>query len=172
MTKATQLAVVLYMETQVLAELIYQPKEERLSDIINGVSLRWENRGRFVELRDATIERVDGREERLPTTYINKATIQAAATIDGDLAKGIGGRIKVKSYPFVEKLPVLVRVQMPAYILIGNMYCASRQMAWRTLGEKPFLPVTNVSIQKSDNSHWWKLPFATVNRDQYCLWQK
>ncbi len=165
MTKA-QLAVTLYMETQVLTGFIHH-YEERLSDLLNGVSLRQENRGRFVELSYVTIQHVDGREERLPTTYINKATIQVAVTIDGDLAKGIGGKVGAKHYPFVEKLPVPVRVRMPAYILLGNMHCASRQMAWHTLEEKPmFLPLTDVSICRSDNSHWWKLPFAAVNREQ------
>ncbi len=167
MTKA-QLAVTLYMETQTLTGFIYQPKEERLSDLLNAVSLRRENRGRFVELSYVAIQYTDGQEEeKLPTAYINKATIQVAVTIDGDLAKGIGGKVGAKPYPFVEKLPVLVRVRMPAYILMGNMHCASGQMAWHALEEKPmFLPLTNVSICRADNSHWWKVPFAAVNREQ------
>ncbi|MBA7677029.1 hypothetical protein ES703_85277 [subsurface metagenome] len=37
MAKA-QLAVTLYMETQVLTGFIYQPKEERLSDLLVGVA--------------------------------------------------------------------------------------------------------------------------------------
>ena len=165
MTK-TQLAVTLYMETQVLTGFIDQPKEERLSDLLNGVSVRRENQGRFVELSYMAIQYTDGQEEKLPTAYINKATIQVAATIDGDLAKGIGGKVGAKRYPFVEKVSVPVRVRMPAYILMGNMHCASRQMVWRVLEEGMFLPLTNVSIRQSDNSHWWKVPFAAVNKEQ------
>jgi len=82
MTEA-QLGVTLYMETQVLTGFIYH-HERRLSDILNSVS-------RFVELSYVSIQYTDGQEEKLPTAYINKATIQVAATIDGDLAKGIGG---------------------------------------------------------------------------------
>ncbi len=169
---AKTLAVALYMETQVLTGFINH-YEERLSDFLNGVSVRRENRGRFVELSHVNIQNIDGREERLATSYINKATIQVTATIDGDLAKGIGGRVGVKPYPFIEKLPVPVRVRMPAYIVIGNMHCASRQMARHTLEEKPmFLPLTNVNMCRSDNSHWWKVPFATVNTEQILSWQE
>ncbi|GAI26224.1 unnamed protein product [marine sediment metagenome] len=161
----TQLAVTLYMETQTLTGFICH-KEERLSDLLNAVSVKRENRGRFVELSYVAIQYTDGREEKLATAYINKATIQVATTIDGNLAKGIGGKVGAKRYPFVEKLPVPVRVRMPAYILMGNMHCASGQMAWHALEEKMFLPLSNVSICRSDNSHWWKVPFAAVNREQ------
>jgi len=164
MVKA-QLGVTLYMQTQTLTGFIHH-KEERLSDLLNAVSLRRENRGRFIELSYVTIQHIDGREEKLPTIYINKATIQVATTIDGDPAKGIGGKVGAKHYPFVEKLPVPVRVRMPVYILMGNMHCTSRQIAWHALEEKMFLPLTDVSICRSDNSHWWKLPFAAVNREQ------
>lgn len=162
-----KLAVTLYTQTQTLIGFIYH-KEERLSDLLNGVSFRRENRGsRFLELHNLTIHHSDGREERLATTYIKKATIQLAATIDGDLAKGIGGKVGAKPYPFVEKLPVPVRVQMPAYVLLGNMHCARREMIWHTLEEKPmFLSLTHVSICRSDDSHWWKLSFAAVNIEQ------
>jgi len=169
---AKTLAVALYMETQVLIGFINH-YEERLTDLLNGVSLRRENRGRFVELSYVTIQHVDGREEKLATSYINKATIQLATTIDGDLAKGIGGRVGAKPYPFVEKLPVPLRVRMPAYLVIGNMHCAGRQMAWHTVEEKPmFLPLTNVNIRRSDNSHWWKASFAIVNTEQILSWQE
>ncbi|HUV56546.1 MAG TPA: hypothetical protein VMV84_04870 [Dehalococcoidales bacterium] len=166
MAEIKQIALALYMETQTFIGFI-DHKEERLSDLLNGVSSIQKTRGRFVELHDVTIQHSDGREERLATAYINKATIQLAATIDGDLAKGIGGQVGAKPYPFVDKLPVPVRVQMPAYILLGNMHCISRQMAWHTLEEKPmFLPLTNVSVCRSGNSHWWKLSFAAVNREK------
>ena len=169
---AKTLAVALYMETQVLTGFINHD-EERLSDVLNGVSLRREHRGRFVELSYVNIQNIDGPEESLAISYINKATIQVATTIDGDLAKGIGGRVGVKPYPFIEKLPVLVKVRMPAYIVIGNLHCASRQMARHTLEEKPvFLPLTNVNIRRSNNSHWWKASFAIVNTEQILSWQE
>jgi len=161
-----QLAVALYMQTQTLTGFISH-YEERLSDLLNGVSLKRENRGKFVELSYVAIQYTDGQEEKLPTAYINKATIQLATTIDGDLARGIGGQVGAKRYPFTEKLPVPVRVRMPAYIIIGNMHCISREMTWRALDEEPmFLPLTNVSIRRSDNGHWWKVAFAAVNREQ------
>jgi len=55
---------------------------------------------------------------------------------------------------------------MPGYILMGNMHCAGRQMVWRVLEEGIFLPLSNVSIRRSDNGHWWKVAFAAVNKGQ------
>jgi len=166
MAETKQVAVTIYMQTQTLIGFIYS-YGERLSDVLNSLSPRREDRGRFVELHNVTIQHPDGREERLATSYINKAAIQLVTTTEGDLAKGIGGQVGAKPYPFVEKLPVSVRLQVPAYTIMGNLHCVSRGMTWHALEEKPmFMPLTNVSICQSDNSNWWRLSFAAVNRDQ------
>jgi len=166
MAETKQIALTIYMQNQTLIGFIYN-YGERLSDLLNSISLRRENRGRFVELHDVTIQHSDGREERLETTYINKANIQMAAPVDGDLAKGIGGRAEDKHYPFVNKLSLLVRVQMPAYTILGNLHCVNRGEMRHTIEEKSmFLPLTHVSVCQSENSNWRKLPFAAVNREQ------
>jgi hypothetical protein len=68
MDEAQSLAVKLYMQAQVLSGFIYQTYEERLLDLLNGVSVRRpESRGRFLDLSDVTVRYADGREERLPT---------------------------------------------------------------------------------------------------------
>ncbi len=102
---------------------------------------RPEGRGMFLDLSDVTIQCADGGEERLPTAYINKATIQLAATSDADAGRGIGAKAGHKPYPFVDKLAVPVRLRMPAYALSGSMHCASGQRAWHVLEERlMFLP--------------------------------
>jgi len=166
MAEAKQVALIVYMQDKTLIGFINN-YGERLSDLLNSVSLRRENRGRFIELRDVTIQHSDGREERLKATYINKANIQMAATIDGDLARGIGGQAGAKYYPFVDKLSVPVRVQLPDYTILGNINCVSWGMVRDTIEEKSmFLPLTQVSVCQSENSSWRKLPFAAVNREQ------
>ena len=75
MDATERLAVKLYFQTQVLSGFIHCPYEERLLDLLSGVSVRRpESRGRFLELSDVTIYRADGKEERLPTANVNKAT--------------------------------------------------------------------------------------------------
>ena len=165
---AERLAVTLYLQTEVLIGSIYRPHEQRLLDLLNGAIIsRPENSGMFLNLSDVTISHTDGKKERLPTAYINKATIQLAATPDGDSARGIGAKVGPKPYPFVQKSSVPVRLQMPAYALIGSMHRASGQRLWNVLEEKlMFLPLTDVKIRPITNGIWWTALFVAVNREQ------
>lgn len=168
MDATERLAVKLYLQTQVLSGFIYCPYEERLLDLLSGVSVRrLESRGRFLELSDVTIYHADGKEERLPTAYINKATIRLAATLDADSGRGLGTKVGPKHYPFVEKIPVPVRLQTPAYAVTGNMHRASYQRVWHVLEETPtFLPLTNVEMHALGSSISSKVPFVAVNKEQ------
>lgn len=162
------LAVKLYLQTQVLSGFIHSPYEERLVDVLSGVSVRRpESRARFLELSDVTIYHADGKEERLPTAHVNKATIQLAATLDTDSGRGLGAKVGPKPYPFVEKISVPVRLQTPAYAVTGNMHRASYQSVWHVLEESPmFLPLTNVEICALVNDISSKVPFVAVNKEQ------
>ena len=171
---AEQLVVTLYMQTQVLIGSIYQPREQRLLDLLNGVLLSpSENSGVFLKLSDLTISHADGKKERLETTYINKATIQLAVTPDGDSARGIGAKVGPKSYPFVPKSPVRVNLRMPTYTLIGSMHHAGGQRIQDILDERlMFLPLTNAKIHPITNGTWWAAPFVAVNREQILTLQE
>ncbi len=106
---AEWLAVTLYMQTQILIGSILQPHEQRLLEILNGALLSPpESSGTFLKLNDVTISHTYGNKEKLPNAYINKATIQLAATLDSDSARGIGAKVGPKPYPFVPKSPVRV----------------------------------------------------------------
>lgn len=168
MDAAEWLAVKLYLETQVLSGFIYDPCEERLLDILGGLSVRRiESRGRFLELSDVTIRHADGKEERLPNAYVNKATIQLAATLEADSGRGFGAKVGPKPYPFVEKSPLPVRLRTPAYAVTGSLHRASHQRVWHVLEEKPtFLPLTNAEICALASGIRWKVPFVAVNKEQ------
>jgi hypothetical protein len=165
---AERLAVTLYMQTQVLTGAVLQPHEQRLSDLLNGaLPGPAENSGTFLKLSDVTISHADGRKERLPATYVNKATIQMAATPEADAARGIGAKFGPKPYPFVPKSPVRVSLRMPAYALIGSMHRAGGQGIWNVIEEKlMFLPLTNARIRPTTNGIWWTALFVAVNREQ------
>ena len=168
MDAAGWLAVRFYMHTEVVSGFIYQPDEERLLDLLNGVSFRRpENQGKFLTLSDVTIQQADAKEERLATTYINKASIQLATTPEGDLARGIGAKAGYKPYPFVEKSPAPVRLRMPAYVVKGSMHRARDQRVWHVLEERPmFLPLTNAEIHPLTNGTSLEVPFVAANREQ------
>lgn len=163
-----RLTVILYMQTQVLIGSICQRHEQRLLDLFNGALLSpSENSGMFLKLSDVTISHADGKKGKLPSAYINKATIQIVATPETNSARGIGAKVGLKPYPFVLKSPAQVSLRMPSYVLIGSMHCASEQGVWKVLEEKlMFLPVTDVKIRSITNRIWWRALFVAVNREQ------
>ena len=165
---AERIAVTLYMQTEVLIGFIFQPHEQRLLDILNGTLLSPpESSGTFLKLNDVTISHTYGKKGKLPNSYINKATIQLAATLDSDSARGIGAKVGPKPYPFVPKSPVRVSLLMPSYALIGSMHRASGQKIWHMLEENQrFLPLTDVKIRPLTNGIWWTALFVAVNREQ------
>lgn len=167
------LVVTLYIGTQVWTGYIYRYYEGRLLDLLNGVSKQPEKRGRFLALNDVTIQSADGKKERLPTAYINKATIELAATSEGDLARGLGAKEGYKPYPFVQKVSVPVELRTPAYAVIGNMHCTGWDELWRVFEERQtFLAVTDVSICALVNDVWRQVPFVAVNREQILFLKK
>ena len=152
---ATQL-IKLYMQTEVLiGNISYAPTPEaRLLDALNGVTDRGPvKRGRFLELSDVTTQHADGTKERLKTSYINKSTVQLAVSIgDGDSGRGLGAHDGPKSYPFVEKTPLPVRIETRDYIVTGNMYHIRYQKVWVVLEDAPtFLPITHAQIFNISN---------------------
>ena len=165
---AEPLAVTLYMQTQVLIGFILQPHEQRLLDLLNGaLPSPPESSGTFLKLSDVTISHAYDKKEKLPTAYINKATIQLAAAPDGNMARGIGAKVGPKPYPFVPKSPVRVSLRMPAYALIGSMHCTRGQRTWQVLEENQmFLPLTDAKIRPLTNGIWWTALFVAVNREQ------
>ena len=171
---AAWLPVTLYLQTDVLTGVIRQSHEERLLDLLNSVFVkRPESRGRFLSLRNVTIEHTGGKEERLPTAYVNKTTIQLAAITDGDLARGAGARADPKPYPFKRKSPLPVVVRTPNYELAGDIHLFGGQAVWRLFEEKlMFLPLTNVKISALGNGLRWAVGFAAVNREQVLLLQQ
>jgi len=167
MDTAEWLAVKLYMQTQVLSGFIYSPSEDRLLDILGGLSVRRpQSRGRFLELSDVTIQHADGREEKLPAAYVNKATVHLAATSTANSGRGLGAKLGPKPYPFVEKSPVPVRLLTAAYAVTGSLHRGNYQRAWHVLEERPmFLPLTNGEICALANGTRWKVPFVAVNKE-------
>lgn len=157
-----------------MSGFIHCPQDERLVDLLSGVSVRSpEDRGRFLELSDVTIYHADGKEEKLPTANINKSTIHLVSTLDADSGRGIGGKAGPKPYPFMDKLSVRVTLQTLAYTVTGDMYRASYQKIWHVLEQSLlFLPLTDVEICTLANGTCVHVPFAALNKEQIILLQE
>jgi len=170
MDMAASRLIKLYMPTQVLiGSIFYTPTPEaRLLDALNGLADRGSmKKGRFLELTDVTIQHADGRKEELKTSYINKSTVELAITIgDADTSKGIGAQQGPKSYPYVEKSQLPVRIETTDYVVNGNMYHLSYQKVWSVLEDAPeFLPITHAQICTNANNTVESVPFVAVNKD-------
>ncbi len=173
MDATDQLAIKLYLQTQVISGFLHNPANQRLTDILSGISVRRpESRAMFLELTDVTVQHGDGGEETLPSAYINKAAIELAATLEADSGRGLGAKVGPRPYPFVEKSAVRVRLRLrtSGYVIAGNLYRAAHQMVWHVLEEKPtFLPLTDAEIGALANGDRWNSPFVAVNKEQILL---
>ena len=166
---ASQL-IKLYMQTQVLVGNIYYAPtpEARLLDALNGLSdVGPIKRGKFLELKDVSIEHADGRKEKLKVSYINKATVQLAVTLgDADSGRGLGGQSGPKAYPYIEKTAIPVRIETQDYIVVGNMYRVNYQRIWHVLEDSMiFLPITHAQIYTIANDTRERIPFVAVNKE-------
>ena len=167
MNEMIWLAVTLCMSSHILNGVLYLYPDERLLDILNGTPIRRvEHRSRVLALSDVTIYKSDGKEDKLPTVYVNKRAVLLAATWDRVRGRGAVSGTGQRSYPFVEKLAVPTRLQVSGFSIAGNMHCAQGQMACHLLDESvAFLPVTDATVHPL-NDIWSQVPFVAVNREQ------
>ena len=119
--------VVVYLESQVLTGYMSLPENTRLSDFLNSsLSDSPDNTNRFLEMTDVTISYTDGKKEKEDKVYINPKSIKMVKTLDKDLTRGIGA-CDVKSYPFIEKVPMPVKMHIQSYELYGYLHCFKEQ---------------------------------------------
>jgi hypothetical protein len=166
---ASQL-IKLYMQEHILIGSIhYAPTPEaRLLDALNELSdIGPVTRGRFLELTGVTIQHTSGREEKLQVAYINKSTVHLSGTLtDANAGRGVGAQAGLKSYPFVEKSPIPIRLETQSYVVTGNMYHVNQQKIRNVLEDTPiFLPITHAQVYTIATGNREKLPFVAVNKE-------
>ena len=169
MIQADRLGIILFMETEVLNCLILiSTFEGRLLDELNGRSQAGpDNKDKFLIGTDATIWHTDETSETAAVVHINKENIEMAGTVTPDAGRGIGAKDGPKPYPFTEKIPVKVTIELPGYRLNGNMYRLNHQQVDHVLKEKTlFVPLTDVEVISLDYDKQWFLSFVAVNKDK------
>lgn len=166
-----QLRITFYVSKQACSGYIELHDEERLSDFLNDrFAKRADVTNGFIKIVDATMILPDNSKERLPEATINKSAIQLVAIQEGDQARGLGGKEGLKSYPFVDKTPMLVRMHLQEFSIIGNMHFVVGQTPLDLLEEKQkFIPLTQAKMLTPDMTSWWKTPFVAVNREKITI---
>ncbi len=168
MTETTWLRLKIYTPTQVLIGYAYYPHQQRLLDLLNGVSVgALESRAEFLPLSEVTVHSPGGGEEAVPISFVNKANIHLVRALDEDRVRGHAGKTGHKPYPFIEKLSIAVALHLPSYTLTAQMHCAKGERVWDVLNIGPrFLPLTNVEICPSTGSSESGVSFVAVNKGQ------
>ena len=167
MIQAERFEILIFVETGVLKGLILiSTPEGRLLDELNGRSqMAPEDRDKFLMINDVIIWHMDGTEEKVPVVHINKENIEMSGTTTINSGRGIGASTGPKPYPFTDKMPIKVRIEMTGYTVIGNMYRVLHQQVEHVLKERlAFLPLTNVEIISTRYDKRWSLSFLAVNK--------
>ena len=162
-----KVATTVYMHDKALVGFVSLPHGRRLSDFLNGRSVGLnEDNFRFITLTDVTIYHRDGTRENAETAYVNKSNIELLATLDGDLARGIGAQKSERYYPFVSKTRVRAGITMPDYDVAGYLHCTEGQNLCDLLeGKATFLPLTDASIHTKQVDFKKKAMFCAINKE-------
>ncbi len=163
-----------YMHDKVLIGTVSLPHGKRLSDFLNGVNVAPNaHASRFIKLTNVTVCHKNGIKENVETAHVNKSTIEIVATLDGDLARGIGAQKSSKRYPFIPKTKVRASMTMPDFDVAGYLHCTKGQTLCDVIEDKiEFLPITDAQIRGTQIDVSRSAVFCAVNKEQigslYC----
>jgi|PlaIllAssembly_1097288.scaffolds.fasta_scaffold312970_1 hypothetical protein len=169
MNQAELPEIIVFMQTEVLSGSIYisTPKTRLLDELNGGLTPVPETGSKFIGLTDINIQHVNGRQEEKVLVYVNKETIQMAATSSADTRRGFGGDPDPKPYPYIEKVPMPVEIVMMGYEIKGNMHRISHQTLEDVIVEKTtFVPLTDAEVRAIASNKRWNVPFLAVNKRQ------
>jgi hypothetical protein len=102
--------------------------------------------------------------DALNELIIRKETVQFVTADDRDAGRGFGLSPDRNHYRVIEKLPVLVDLQIKAYRLMGKMHQIRKGKLEDTMADYVyFLPLTDVTIMR-DLKVIAEKPFTAVNK--------
>lgn len=169
MNQAELPEIIIFMQTEVLSGAIYisTPKTRLLDELNGGITLGPDTSSKFIGLTNINIQHINGRQEKKVLVYVNKETVQMAATSSADTRRGFGGDPDPKPYPYIEKVPMPVEIVMSGYEVTGDMHRISHQTLEDVLVEKTtFVPLTNAEVRATASNKRWNVPFLAVNKRQ------
>ncbi len=147
----------LYGELVEIRTRFFCPSGYRILDMLNREDGTGAERNAFIDLID-----MDTKEE----THLRKETIQFVAVDDAGAGRGFSSDPVHRQFPYVEKDPVKVNIQLKSYRLVGQAYQVKNRALKALLAENStFMPLTGVTIFRGFQPLCEK-PFVAVNKKQ------
>ena len=147
--------VTAYTDSGIFTGILSVPGEARLSDYINISEQFIHLKGRVVT---KAVENTDNSDE----IYINKNAIKLLTTATNDDARGMSA--KRKTYPYVKKQPVRVKIYMTNYEISGTLYSFDQGDIHQILQQpRQFLACTDVTILDTRNNISVSADFIAIN---------
>jgi len=142
------------------------PSGFRLLDLLNYVGEAHPNvMGDFFEYVDLTDTGSGIPSFDTTWEYVRKSPIDMVALAKGNLGRGVGAATGQKGFPYRQKHPLMVRVELRHHSLIGMVHCPEGQGIRHVLGlPQLFFPVTDVTISH-EHGFYGSRPFVAVNKE-------
>ena len=156
-----------------LTGYVYRPSpipvsRQRLLDILNEVTAGglYASAG-FLSITEVTMRNPEQIETAAQFDCINKDNILFVKEADDNQAGEHGSKGGHRPSTAAEKVPVKVKLYMPSYSLIGQMYCVKGQRLSDLLNTiDQFLPMTDVEVVSTLRNSRFAADFIALNKAQ------
>jgi hypothetical protein len=154
-----------YIQSDILKGQLACPLGFRLLDLFNNTEMVDDTSpGEFIEFVNEINCTSGGSYFDAPKEYIRRTSVHLVAVPDLETGRGLGSTNSLKTYPFICKLPRLVKIEMQYYSLVGTAYLRQEQTMRELLNEQTqFLPLTDVTITHEGHLKGAR-PFAIINK--------
>ncbi len=161
-----KILVVVHMQAHLLTGYLTIPRGRRLSDYLNGYSESDQLPATdFIELTQAAIYHANGKKEEAKSIFINRESIEILRTIEENDARGIGSEEGAKGFPYIKKIPVKAKINLPDYEMEGQLHYKEKQDLGQLLAQRrTFIPLTKVTIHDISKDTWEDSGFVAINR--------
>jgi hypothetical protein len=147
--------VTAYTDSGIFTGILSVTGAARLSDFMN-ISEQ------FIHLKGGAVNNAAKHAVNSEEMYINKNAIKLLTTATNDDTRGM--MAKGKTYPYVKKKPVHVKIYMTNYEISGNLYSFDEGDINQILQQpRQFLACTGVNILDTRNNSSISADFIAVN---------
>jgi len=145
---------------------VYCLEGRRLLDHLNDLFMP---KREFLSVREAEMASLRGESEAVQFVCLSKANTLFVSENEVTPARGLGGKLGPKVYPYTHKVATPVKLHLTFYVLTGNMHCVQGERVSDVLNlPMRFLPLTEVRIRPSLGSESGA-SFVAVNKQQIIL---
>lgn len=164
----SQVGVVVCTASSTLEGTTYRMREQRLLDSLSAgfVANAYRMGREFLPLTGVQIYLPKGKKESMAYTFVMKPSILFVAERDGGQPE-LDVLQRARKWGTKAKMPLLTRIWIPPYTLVGRVYVAIWQELAHVLdGEEVFLPMTGVEVTPALPTGESTFNFVAVNKGQ------